>query len=254
MSIRTMIVDDEPLAIERLQMLCAREPRIALVGTASDGEAALRLIEGLKPDLVMLDIAMPLLDGIGVARAVGRPHALRPDREIERIREAAELLTRAEAGARKQGLPLADAVIAHMGRIAQHLDRVAVGVERIVLGRDAVREQEPAAGSQHAKGLGDEALDVGKVMGGQPRGHDVEARVLERQSVAVPEHVHRLLGPIQDLPQVGLLVEDRGRVLEAHVTLHHGLEDAAVGTLGDAHVQEHAAGLFTRRRAGRAHA
>jgi two-component system response regulator AlgR len=67
-----MIVDDEPLAVERLQMLCAREPRIALVGTATDGEAALRLIEGLKPDLVMLDIAMPLLDGIGVARAVGR--------------------------------------------------------------------------------------------------------------------------------------------------------------------------------------
>ena len=37
MSIRTMIVDDEPLAVERLQMLCAREPRIALVGTANDG-------------------------------------------------------------------------------------------------------------------------------------------------------------------------------------------------------------------------
>lgn len=72
MSIRTMIVDDEPLAVERLQMLCAREPRIALVGTATDGEAALRLIEGLKPDLVMLDIAMPLLDGIGVARAIGK--------------------------------------------------------------------------------------------------------------------------------------------------------------------------------------
>lgn len=75
--IRTMIVDDEPLAIERLQMLCAREPRIMLVGTATDGEAALRLIEGLRPDLVMLDIAMPLLDGIGVARAVGRM-GLRP--------------------------------------------------------------------------------------------------------------------------------------------------------------------------------
>jgi two-component system response regulator AlgR len=76
-AIRTMIVDDEPLAVERLQMLCAREPRIALVGTATDGEAALRLIEGLRPDLVMLDIAMPLLDGIGVARAVGRM-GLRP--------------------------------------------------------------------------------------------------------------------------------------------------------------------------------
>lgn len=72
MAIRTMIVDDEPLAIERLQMLCAREPRISLVGTASDGEAALRMVEGLAPDLLMLDIAMPLLDGIGVARAVGQ--------------------------------------------------------------------------------------------------------------------------------------------------------------------------------------
>ncbi|AUW57411.1 DNA-binding response regulator [Sphingobium sp. SCG-1] len=72
MAIRTMIVDDEPLAIERLQMLCAREPRISLVGTASDGEAALRMVEGLQPDLLMLDIAMPLLDGIGVARAVGQ--------------------------------------------------------------------------------------------------------------------------------------------------------------------------------------
>ncbi|CAH0353829.1 MULTISPECIES: LytTR family DNA-binding domain-containing protein [unclassified Sphingobium] len=72
MQIRTMIVDDEPLAIERLQMLCAREPRISLVGTAGDGEAALRMVEGLQPDLLMLDIAMPLLDGIGVARAVGK--------------------------------------------------------------------------------------------------------------------------------------------------------------------------------------
>ena len=72
MSIRTMIVDDEPLAVERLQMLCAREPRIALVGTANDGEAALRLVEALKPDLLLLDIAMPLLDGIGVARAISQ--------------------------------------------------------------------------------------------------------------------------------------------------------------------------------------
>ena len=47
----TLIVDDEPLAIERLQLLCARQPDINLIGTASDGEAALRLTEQLKPDL-----------------------------------------------------------------------------------------------------------------------------------------------------------------------------------------------------------
>jgi two-component system response regulator AlgR len=66
----TLIVDDEPLAIERLQLLCARQPDINLIGTASDGEAALRLTEQLKPDLLLLDIAMPGKDGLDVARAL----------------------------------------------------------------------------------------------------------------------------------------------------------------------------------------
>jgi DNA-binding LytR/AlgR family response regulator len=68
--LRTLIVDDEPLAVERMQLLCANMPTIALVGTAQDGEAALRLIAGLHPDLVLLDIGMPSMDGIAVARAV----------------------------------------------------------------------------------------------------------------------------------------------------------------------------------------
>jgi two-component system response regulator AlgR len=70
--LRTMIVDDEPLAVERLQLLCARIESINLVGTASDGEAALRMAEQLKPELVFLDINMPRLDGMGVARELGR--------------------------------------------------------------------------------------------------------------------------------------------------------------------------------------
>jgi two-component system response regulator AlgR len=68
--LRTLLVDDEPLAIERLQILCARLPELNLVGTASDGAAALRLTEALKPDLLLLDIAMPGLDGMSVARAL----------------------------------------------------------------------------------------------------------------------------------------------------------------------------------------
>jgi two-component system response regulator AlgR len=70
--LRTLLVDDEPLAIERLQILCARVPGLHLVGTASDGEGALRLVEALKPDLLLLDIAMPGLDGMAVAQALER--------------------------------------------------------------------------------------------------------------------------------------------------------------------------------------
>lgn len=67
---RTLIVDDEPLAIERMQILCARIPALQIVGTAADGAAALRLVEALSPQLVLLDMTMPELDGLGVARAL----------------------------------------------------------------------------------------------------------------------------------------------------------------------------------------
>jgi len=67
-ALRTMIVDDEPLAVERIQVICAEVPAINVVGTASDGAAALRLAEKLDPELVLLDMTMPELDGLGVAR------------------------------------------------------------------------------------------------------------------------------------------------------------------------------------------
>jgi two-component system response regulator AlgR len=70
--LKILIADDEPLAAERLQMLLARVPGVHLVGTAHDGESAVRMAEALEPDLVLLDIAMPGLDGIEVARALSR--------------------------------------------------------------------------------------------------------------------------------------------------------------------------------------
>jgi two-component system response regulator AlgR len=68
--LRALIVDDEPLAVERLQILCAGTEGVSLIGTASDGEAALRLVEALSPDLLLLDISMPGMDGMSVARVL----------------------------------------------------------------------------------------------------------------------------------------------------------------------------------------
>ena len=68
--LRVLIADDEPLAAERLQLLLARSNGASLVGTASDGESAISMAEALSPDLLLLDIAMPGLDGIDVARAL----------------------------------------------------------------------------------------------------------------------------------------------------------------------------------------
>ena len=68
--LRVLIADDEPLAAERLQLLLAKADGAQLVGTASDGESAINLAGALNPDLLLLDIAMPGLDGIDVARAL----------------------------------------------------------------------------------------------------------------------------------------------------------------------------------------
>jgi len=66
--LRALIVDDEPLAVERMQVICSRLPGISVIGTASDGQAALRLVEALAPDLLLLDMTMPETDGLAVAR------------------------------------------------------------------------------------------------------------------------------------------------------------------------------------------
>jgi two-component system response regulator AlgR len=71
-ALRTLIVDDEPLANERMQLICARLPELRVIGTASDGAAALRLIEALSPELVLLDLTMPEVDGLTVARKLAR--------------------------------------------------------------------------------------------------------------------------------------------------------------------------------------
>jgi two-component system, LytTR family, response regulator len=71
MKIRTLIVDDEPLARERLRNLLEGESSILLVGECSNGMEAVEQIRAQKPDLVFLDIQMPELDGFGVVDALG---------------------------------------------------------------------------------------------------------------------------------------------------------------------------------------
>ena len=69
--IRTLVVDDEPLARERLMSLLAAEPDIETIGQCRDGEEAVRAIMDHSPDLVFLDVQMPAMNGFEVIEAVG---------------------------------------------------------------------------------------------------------------------------------------------------------------------------------------
>lgn len=70
MTLRTLIADDEPLAQRRLVIALNKLDDIDLVGTADDGEQALEAIAALKPDLLLLDVMMPGMNGFELLKAL----------------------------------------------------------------------------------------------------------------------------------------------------------------------------------------
>ena len=70
-TLRVLLVDDEPLGRTHLRALLAEEAGVDVVAECGDGASAVAQIREIQPDLVLLDIQMPELDGFGVVRAVG---------------------------------------------------------------------------------------------------------------------------------------------------------------------------------------
>jgi two-component system LytT family response regulator len=71
-AVRTLIVDDEPLARANLRVLLQRHAEVRIAGEAGSGAEAINEIRGKKPDLLFLDVQMPECDGFDVVEIVGR--------------------------------------------------------------------------------------------------------------------------------------------------------------------------------------
>lgn len=132
MNIRALIVDDEPLARERIRTLLRDEADMQIVGECGDGPAAVEAMKKEDPDLAFLDIQLPGLDGFGVLRALPKErmpivifvtafdqHALKafeahaldyllkPFKQArfkQAVQRAREQLAQRQAGAMSQGL------------------------------------------------------------------------------------------------------------------------------------------------------
>jgi NarL family two-component system response regulator LiaR len=72
MTVRIVIVDDHHVVREALRLLLNLDPDIEVVGEAADGAAAVRLARDLHPDLVLIDLAMPVMDGITATATIRR--------------------------------------------------------------------------------------------------------------------------------------------------------------------------------------
>jgi DNA-binding NarL/FixJ family response regulator len=68
--VRVLIADDEPLFVETVEALLAGDERVEVVGTATNGKQAVELALALTPDVTLMDISMPILDGIEATRRI----------------------------------------------------------------------------------------------------------------------------------------------------------------------------------------
>ena len=75
MSIRVLIADDHSMVREGLRTFLGLDPELELVGEATNGEEAVQLAHRLKPDVVLMDLKMPVMDGIAATAAIRPPWA-----------------------------------------------------------------------------------------------------------------------------------------------------------------------------------
>jgi DNA-binding NarL/FixJ family response regulator len=79
MAIRILIADDHSVVRQGLRMFLALDPELEVVGEAADGSDALRLALEVRPDVILMDLLMPVMDGIAATQAV---RAALPDTEV----------------------------------------------------------------------------------------------------------------------------------------------------------------------------
>jgi DNA-binding NarL/FixJ family response regulator len=70
--LRVLVVDDDPNFTELLAALLGTDPRLAVIATAADGAEGVELAVRLRPDVVVMDVEMPVLDGVSAARRIRR--------------------------------------------------------------------------------------------------------------------------------------------------------------------------------------
>ena len=99
MAIRVLIVDDHSFVREGLRMFLVRDPDLEVVGEALDGAEALQQARQLRPDVVVMDLLMPVMDGITATRAIRRELPETEVLALTSVLESASVVDAIRAGA-----------------------------------------------------------------------------------------------------------------------------------------------------------
>ena len=215
--IRVVLVDDDALVRSGLRMMLAGAEGIDVVGEADDGRGVLAAVDRHRPDVVLMDIRMPQVDGVAATRLL-RSQPDPPAVLVLTTFDADELVLRAlragAAGFLLKDTPPAEIVraieLVHGGdsmlspAVTRQLIALVAGDSDADLRRDSARERLAALSAREHE----VALAVG-----QGRANAEIAAELHMSVATVKAHVSRLLSKleVENRVQIALLVQDAGR-------------------------------------------
>ncbi len=218
MTIRILVVDDQALLRTGFRMILGGEPDLVVVGEAEDGQRAIELAGRLAPDVVLMDIRMPTLDGLEATRRLtaGRTDEARPRVIILTTFDLDEYVYEAlRAGA--SGFLLKDSppdqLIAAIRIVAAGDALIAPSVTRRLIAEFAARPSPPAAAPSGLADLTPRELDVLRLVA-RGRSNAEIADELVVSATTVKSHVARILMKldIRDRVQAVVLAYESGLV------------------------------------------
>lgn len=213
--IRVLIVDDDALVRSGLRMMLSGSERMDIVAEAQDGTEVLAAVDAHRPDVVLMDLRMPRLDGLAATALLkGQPRA--PHVLVLTTFDADELVLRAlRAGA--EGFVLKDTPPAE---IIRAIELVAAGEGILsptvarqliahVAGDGTAIEDRRSVARRRLDGLTERELDVARAVGQGKTNADI-AGELYMSVATVKAHMTRLLSKleVQNRVQIALLVND----------------------------------------------